>query len=58
VANLDFKVYTQDGFKFKGIKRFDTLEELMGFIKLHEKCSVTVSVDEIFVSNIGQDDLF
>lgn len=55
---MEFEVYTQDGFRHKGTKRFENLEELMDFIKLHEKYSVVVSIDKIFVSNIGQDDLF
>lgn len=55
---MDFKVYTQDGFFYKGIKNFANLEELMDFIKLHENYSVIVDVDKIWVNNIGHEDLF
>lgn len=56
---MKFEVYTQDGFNYKGIKEFKNLEELMEFVKLHKIYNgISISGNEIFIMNMGKEDLF
>lgn len=55
---MEFEIYTQDGFHSRGIKEFNTLKELVDFIKLNEPHEVSITTDAIYVMNIGKEDLF
>lgn len=56
---MEFEIYTQDGFKFRGKKVFKTLEELMEFVKLNAVYGgISMTEKEIYIMNCGKEDLF
>lgn len=56
---MTFDVHTQDGFTYRGKKEFNTLEELMEFVKLHKnQGGISITETDIYIMNIGKEDLF